>query len=222
MRTTATATTRTPRRVRDEDLTDRLTKHFATCSTTPRSGQAYVQQLAQQQTRACNHETLYAEAKLALAQEDFSTARELFHLCPSTYKRTKAYLHKCDTFDRLCLRGVVRRPELDALVTSLVTCLHEDDPSDATIVSYAERLWKDGYTRNMVDGSTLRQVDALARSARFSSGHEERFVQHVKDASFWWECVVYDLCDAVKKCGGVGALAKTVAPFASPTRGGGE
>lgn len=199
-----------------KDLSNRLTHHFATCSTTPRSGQVYVHQLMEMADRVCAHETLYSEAKLALAKQDFRTARELFNMCPPTYKRTKTYVRKCDTFQRLCREGVVRRPEVDELVSSLTVCLHEDDLCGTSLVTYAERLWEHGYTRSMVDGATLWQVDALMLSAQFSKGHEERFLQHVKEVSSWWACVVYDIDASVKKCGGINAvlkLAKNVNPL---------
>jgi hypothetical protein len=178
---------------------ERLAVTFTTCTTTPRSGRKYVEELARTYDVSV-HEHLYEEAKLALVQFDIKTARTLFAQCPDDYRNTRAYREKCHRYEELCSEGVILRPELRDLrrAVEAVFC----DASQTT-ACYAECLHAAGYTRDAIDTATLWDMADLLELLTPSAGHRARLRAVLTARTSFMDRAAIGLGNAVRRCGGV-------------------
>ena len=184
----------------------RLTHRLTSCSTTPRSGQHFVDQLARD--RLCEtHEQIYEEAKLALTKYDTETADILFRQCPGSYKNTQRYRRQCELFRQLCATGILQREQTAALRVELADVVQESDES-LVVGKYAELLYEVGYTANSLREMSVYDVQGMCSLVNMPYGYMTLIRAHVlrrTDPCTWF---FFHVTHCIERCGGVQACAK--------------
>lgn len=191
----------------------RLAVRLTTCSTTPRSGRRFAEELAHTYGVPAHHQ-VYEEAKLALVALDTGVAKTLFEQCPLDYRHTETYIRQCAQLHALCAAGVVRRPETKPLrcVLADVLAVTMDHQS---VGCYAERLDAAGYSATAVNACTLWDLDDLCAVLEPSVGHRARLRAFLAARTPWWQAVGITLVHSVRKCGGIHECVATAVTAAS-------
>lgn len=178
----------------------RLAVKFTTCTTTPRSGRKYVEELARTYDVSV-HEHIYEEAKLALNGFDLNLARTLFEQCPSDYRNTLAYLEQCRKLEILCAEGVVCRPSTRELRCAL-TALFGGVPHQVA-AQCAERLYAAGYSATAIQSATLWDFEDLNDTLSLSMGYRVRLQTALTSRTSLLDRACIGAARAVRRCGGV-------------------
>lgn len=195
------------------DRNTRLTAKLTACSTTPRSGRALVEALSHQAIVAREHQ-LYAEAKLALLDNDVDTATHLFELCPRDYRNTMKYIDYCKTYHDLVARGLVQRATTEPLrrVLARILACGADTP---LATSYAERLAKAGFAAEQLDSLTLADADHVYDVVRPHLGARLAMERHFATNTSCAVKLTVAITRSIARCGGV---ARCVQVARSATR----
>lgn len=144
----------------------RLQQACTACSTTPRTGKARVEELAQM--RGQLEEQLYEEAKLCLHRGQVQDALGLFRLCSAGFRNTSTYIGQCLQHASMCEDGILLRNAAEPWRVALAE-VFDVAPHSLAVVRYAECLLKNGFkTTHLQD---LCVVDAMAECADMSPGH---------------------------------------------------
>ena len=188
----------------------RMKTTLTSASMTPRSAQRYLAHLSTL-PNPTNHEVLYTEAQLALGEGDTTTARTLFELCPSDYKRVKRYIAQLDTYDALCTHGVIdRRDTLDVRVF-LADIIGEESTS-TNVVRYADALLQHGYNRRSLDALTMSTMDRCMEHGSMSDGHRCLFEDAIGRRTPCLEYAFMTTLRALERCGGLAKCIKETIP----------
>lgn len=158
----------------DSDRSSRLSLHFTKCSTTPRTTQRHLKELAELMEQPNRDRILYEEAKLAMSTGDTATAVVLFELLPSNYCKTREYIIKCKTYDQLCKNGILMRTEITPLQQKLGEILYED-PLHSDIVKYADAMDRNGFNVANLSATNLFVMQEAMDASNMSEGHKQLF-----------------------------------------------
>ena len=184
----------------------RLSLKLTTCSTTPRSGQKFVEELARNHLYE-PHEQIYEEAKLALAKYDTETAMMLFDQCPNSYKNTQRYKKQCGIFKELCHTGILQREQTAELRTELAKIVQESN--DSLIVSkYSELMYELGYTANTLKSMTLNDMSHMFSRIRLPCGYKTLIQSHFEKKSDACTRAVFHITRCIERCGGISLCIK--------------
>ena len=154
----------------------RVALAYATCSLTPRASRPV----------PCvddAEELLYAEAKRALRDGGFETARELLAHC-KTHRRAGLYAAQIRAYEALCASGAIARAATGDLRRFLGGALAED-PASATVCRYAERLLGAGYNETILRALRPAEMEVALDAARAAPGHRAR-LRAVTAAGLTW------------------------------------
>lgn len=202
---------------------DRIAQNLTATSTTPRSGQKHLEELARlMATAAADHapvdELLYTEAKLALGAGEVVEAGALLARCPTGYKNAAQYAGRCATYTRLCEEGIIRARASQALRRAVADALGiQEDGIDASC--YAARLHAAGYTAAAVRALGVGSVRAIAATAAMAEGHAHALRVHAEantpPAARW----AFHLTEAVERCATPACFAATAAAWQAAREG---
>ena len=185
----------------------RLQQACTTCSTTPRTGKARVEELAQR--RGQLEEQMYEEAKLCLLGGHMQDALALFRLCSPGFRNTSMYIGQCLQHASMCEDGILLRTATEPWRTALAN-VPGIPPQSLAVVRYAERLHKNGFqTTHLQD---LCVVDAMTECANMSPGHRVALEEHAAAQTPWPQRWVAHVQRAAARCH-IDALLREARPW---------
>jgi hypothetical protein len=176
----------------------RVAARLQACSTTPRTRQRYLEELA---CDGALHEQLYEEGKLALAAAHVELAATLFAQCPGEYRHVATYQEQCARFMTFCELGIIARDDT-APLRDVVARILGLDTDAIPVVKYSESLRARGYSAVSVEALTL-SVSAPLLALVSDEGHRLLFEQHAVSRSPWWERTAASVERVVARCGGL-------------------
>ena len=187
----------------------RLQKACTTCSTTPRTGRARVEELS------CNggslEEHLYEEAKLCLNRGNVKDALMLFRQCSITLRNTAHYIAKCIQHQSMCKDGILYRPECEPWRVALAEALGMA-PRSMAVARYAELLYEEGFSPAHL--RNLRFIDPMMTCTGMSPGHAAALEEYAGAAMEWHDRWMAQTQRAVMRCN-VDAVVREVRPWIS-------
>ncbi len=192
--------------------TERISDTLMACSTTPRTTERYLAEIADVRKRVQRHEVLYAEVKICMSTWDVQTALALIELLPADYRNASAYRRQCLAYDALCRKGVLQRNGLSGLRATLAGILVEADGSP-DVIRYADALARNGYNEESVRTLTLYTVDVVVSAAQMSDGHTHMMMMYAEGKTPVGERCWIKMLTSLERC------APVVACLRTPSRG---
>lgn len=199
----------------ESSRSDRLTQTLTACSTTPRSGRKYLEELARMISPDPN-EYLYTEAKLALVEQDVDAARALLDSCPAGYKRVSKYRKQCTLYTNMCDKGLVHRGRTHDLRACLAE-LCEEDAASLSVGRYTDALARQGYTAAVVRDVNMATMHAVMDAAQMQRGHRQLIEARAEAQTPAVEWVFWKVIASAERCLGVARCLQTATAPVIPT-----
>ena len=188
----------------------RVALAYAACSLTPRASRPAA-------PADDAEELLYAEAKRALRDGGFETARELLAHCKG-HRRAGLYAAQIRAYEALCASGAIARAATGDLRRFLGGALAED-PASATVCRYAERLLGAGYNETILRALRPAEMEVALDAARAAPGHRARLRAVTAAGLTWAEALEARLATAARALAVCVRAARGGAALAPSRRG---